>query len=70
MKVFTCNSFKGHYPVGTAAVIQAKTEEEARHLLLKHLIEVEELPNNAEDILLEELPPGEYTVVILANGEY
>ena len=38
MKVYTCTSFKGFNPVGTAAVVIAKSEEDAANLLNGHLI--------------------------------
>ncbi len=34
MAIYTCTGFKGHYPVGTSAVIVANGEEHARRLLL------------------------------------
>ncbi len=40
MKVFTCTSFTGHYPVGTSAVIVAKDVETACKLLYDQLIKI------------------------------
>ena len=37
MKVWTCNDFKGHWPVGAAAVVVAPSREEAKRLLLAEL---------------------------------
>lgn len=33
MRVWTCNDFKGMWPVGSAAVVVAKDEEQARRIL-------------------------------------
>lgn len=37
MKVFFSNDFRGHYPVGTAAIIMAETIEDARKFLDEEL---------------------------------
>lgn len=33
MKIYTNTSFKGHYPVGAAAIVAAKSPEEAAEIL-------------------------------------
>jgi len=50
MNVYTCTSFKGHYPVGTAAVVVATDQEHAASLLEQLL---------AENRLSQKIPLGE-----------
>jgi hypothetical protein len=40
MKTYTCTSFKGHYPVGTAAVVRGANAEEAAKRLNEELKEI------------------------------
>lgn len=40
MRVWACISFKGHWPVGTAAVVVAKNKRQAQRVLEKKLTEV------------------------------
>jgi len=40
MKIFTCTGFKGHYPVGTAAVVRAANQAEAADKLNAELISI------------------------------
>jgi len=37
MRAWTCTTFKGHHPVGAAAVVVAECEETALHWLKKEL---------------------------------
>ena len=37
MKVYTCNDFVGHWPVGTSLVVVAENRTEARWLCIKEL---------------------------------
>jgi hypothetical protein len=63
---YTNNTFKGHYPVGSAAVMQADSQEEAARNL-ECLLSQAGLPQKIEPetmILLTE--PG----VILCDGNY
>jgi len=39
MNVYTCNEFRGHYPVGVAAVVVAADHEHAATLLEQLLID-------------------------------
>jgi len=43
MKLFYCNSFEGHNPVGTSAVVVARNKSEARDMLMISLAEEEGL---------------------------
>ena len=73
MKVFYCDEFTGHYPVGTAAIIVAKTIKEAAQQLMIELanrgleqsIDVEQLtevkPNQ---------PGATPFALILCDGDY
>jgi len=78
LKLYTCTSFTGHNPVGTAAVVLAETKYEAKRLLREEL-EAEGLTLDKDDVvervamkaevdtLSAELQPGAW---ILNNGEY
>lgn len=68
MKVFTCKDFKGHYPVGAAAVIVAPDIKTAAEMLDRVLLTAG-LP---QDGLMElrELQTEEPSVVILVDGNY
>jgi len=63
--VYTCTDFRGHWPVGTAAVVVAQDETEARALLDSALA----AQGLGGDYTLTPLPlsPG---VCILADGDY
>lgn len=67
LHVWTCNDFLGHYPVGTAAVVVAESEAEARRLLAAELKE-HGLTLRDKDRLVElALRPR---VRVLQDGEY
>lgn len=68
MKVFTAN-FRGHYPVGSAAVIVAKNHSRAVVLLLNEL-EKQGLAQTLEDITVVALPIDKEGVAILVDGNY
>lgn len=68
MKVFTCTSFTGHYPVGVSALIVAETEDEARTMLLEELRK-EGLPQKHK-IYLTEIALEEKKAIVLQNGDY
>lgn len=70
MKIWTCNTFAGFWPVGSAAVVQAKTRSRATSLLNKAL-KAHGLKGDAEPKDALEFPaePDE-TVRILVDGEY
>lgn len=67
MKIFTCNDFKGVWPVGTSALIIAKTKEEAEHMLIaelnsRKLYQNQPFALNEIDLIKQ--------VVILNDGDY
>lgn len=66
MRVFTCNDFTGHYPVGSAAVVIAKDEHHAEEILRLSLGE----RGLSGDFTLKELNVTEAGAVILADGNY
>lgn len=67
-RVFTCNDFIGHYPVGSAAVIVAHDLPHAR-LLLKMELEKEGLTLKQSDEV-KELDLNDFGAVVLNNGDY
>ncbi len=71
MRVFTCDNFEGHYPVGVAAVMIANGPDAAKLMLIDHLASIG-LPQServAAKIEIKELVlmPG---VTIIADGNY
>jgi hypothetical protein len=70
LRVFTCNNFRGHWPVGTAAVVVARNKEEALSLLLAAL-EQDGLSNQKDiELRLDQLFLTAPQAYILNNGEY
>lgn len=68
MAVFTCTCFKGHWPVGTAAVVIAEDREKAATLLNVELEKQGLSPEVLPD-WLDELGT-DACAVILCNGDY
>ena len=65
------NTFDDHYPVGTSAIVCAKTKEEAAHLLNKQL-EYQGIPQR-EPVKPEDMKKfvsHEGNVLILNDGNY
>lgn len=69
MKVFTCKGFRGHNPVGTAAVVVAQSAEEAALLLTGHLHAIG-LPQTIEASRMEEVKTDSLHVRVLCDGDY
>lgn len=70
MLTWTCKGFVGHYPVGTAAVIMAPTEEDAR-IALDEALRAAGLPGiDEKDEVLEVQPHTSPMVIILCDGDY
>lgn len=67
MKTYACKDFQGRWPVGTAAVIRAKSEAAAREMLSEALVE-EGLKPLKPDAVLTVVKPN--TAIILNNGDY
>ena len=69
MKGYTCTTFKGHFPVGTAAVVIAKGRRIARTRLSRAL-KVQGLPGLSGKDRLEEIRFDSPGVYILADGDF
>jgi len=69
MKTWTINNFKGHWPVGTAAVVTAESVEMAIIWLEKRLDE-EGLPQTIKPEQLIPVVTSSRWVRILNDGEY
>lgn len=70
MKTFTFNSFKGHWPVGTAAVVCADSREDAAQKLSAALIGMG-LDGKITALDMIQFPLHERdTVRILCDGNY
>lgn len=65
-RVFVCTDFKGHYPVGAAAVVLADSESDARRYL-SNALEFRKLP--ASEFTLREITDF-YGAEILCDGNY
>lgn len=75
MKVFTCTSFIGTWPVGTAAVISARNRGHAKKLLLNAFKQagLDELfqKNKGLDVAtFKEFDPTIPHALILLDGDY
>lgn len=68
LKVYTCNSFRGHWPVGSAAVVIAESEEEAAKMLEERLSEIGLKQDVDESQMIQ--ASTEKQVIILCDGEY
>lgn len=69
MKVFMCVEFKGHYPIGTAAVTVADDIECARRNFNEALKE-SGLPDLTSDDEITEIPTHSDYTVIMCEGNY
>lgn len=69
MNIYTCNTFKGHWPVGTSAVVIADDEKEARQLLSDELVKDGLEPLAKLDELIK-LDLTSKKAIILDNGDY
>jgi hypothetical protein len=69
MKVFYNNSFQGHWPVGTSAIIIAKNEQEAK-IILENKLEVIGLKQEVSLGDLVEVKTNKELAIILQDGEY
>lgn len=69
LKVYTCDSFTGHYPVGTAAVIVAMNERDASAFLNLALMQ-QGLPSDVQSEQMTEVDISMQQAIILNNGDY
>lgn len=70
MWVYTCNSFTGHYPVGTAAVIVATDKYHALDILQEQLIELNLPQDNLTINDIKSVSLDKEQVIILCDGNY
>lgn len=69
LRVWTVKDFKGHWPVGTAAVVVAPDVFTAQKYLNKAL-EADGLAGSVNEYTLVELDLSKCSALILNNGEY
>jgi len=69
MRIFTCTTFDGHWPVGTAAVIVAQNLDQAISSLEKALSETG-LPQKITPEDVKEVCITQAQVIILNDGNY
>lgn len=69
MKVFTCTTFSGFYPVGTAAVIVAPNSKEAKEQL-EAALAAKGLPQKIKLNDLKEIETFSVGTYILCDGNY
>ena len=69
MRVFYSNDFRGHYPVGTSAVIVARDKDEAFVLLTSRLIGMG-LGTDNDNFTVHEVQTDVTGVTILQDGDY
>lgn len=69
MRVFYSNDFRGHWPVGTAAVIVARNLDEAYTLMLSKLIGMG-LGKDQSDFTVHEVATDATGVIVLQDGDY
>ena len=69
MRVFTCDDFKGYWPVGTAAVIVAESKADAEKRLREHLASMG-LRQDDRELTLIELDTHVPYVCVLRDGNY
>ncbi len=69
MNIYTCTNFKGHYPVGTAAVVVAENKGEAERLL-RDMLHQEDLGYDKTPYVMELVDPNVNGAIVLLNGDY
>ena len=69
MNVYTCTSFRGHWPVGVSAIVVASDVEEAAQLLSADLAS-QGLAQEITADRLEILDTNSPGVLVLNDGDY
>ena len=69
LKIYECSKFKGHYPVGTSAIIVAYNIHQAARMLEERL-EKAGIPQKIHAERLTVLPSHEPNCFILQDGDY
>lgn len=75
MKIYTCDDFRGHYPVGAAAIVVAEDIVQARVLLAQKLAEHGLVYRSASadqgrEPHLKELDITQPSATVLVDGNY
>lgn len=70
LRIFTCTNFKGHWPVGSAAVIIAENESDARSELWNTLKSRGLGNDDPSKWELIEIEPTSTQIRILCDGQY
>lgn len=70
MRVFYSNDFRGHWPVGTSAVIVARNKDEAYTLLTAKLIGMGLAPGADDNFSIHEVQTDRTGVYVLQDGDY
>lgn len=68
LKVFTCNDFVGHYPIGTAAIIVAENKARAHRLLMVEL--ASRGLDKQQAFTVQEVSLTAPSAIILRDGDY
>jgi hypothetical protein len=69
LRIFTIKGFAGHYPVGTAAVVVAKSKVEAS-VYLESMLGAHGLSQRIDPHDFEELPLMDGQGAVLCDGNY
>lgn len=69
MRIFACKSFKGHWPVGTAAIITAETADVAAEMLEKELKDIGLHQEICSEQMIE-IDASCPSILILNDGDY
>jgi len=71
VRTFTCTSFEGFWPVGTAAVVVARNEEMAAKMLNEHLDNIGlEQSEPVKPSQMAAFHPDFPQVIVLNDGNY
>lgn len=71
MKTYYTTGFKGHYPVGTSAIVIAENEVEAKALLLETLSKYGLAEKNKDtEITFTQVHTRTKGAIILQDGDY
>lgn len=70
MKVYVTTGFRGHYPVGTAAVVVAENEEQALLMLNVELRDYGLGPTTLEDAAFHKVDTRTAKALVLNDGNY
>lgn len=69
MKLYICEAFKGHYPVGKVALVKANTPEQAA-VILEIELGNHGLPQEIDEETMEEVVMDEIGLAFILDGNY